>query len=102
MDPALERLQAVTRRHFLTDASLGLGSVALASLLGGAGRVAAAPENPLAPRPPHFPAKAKRVIYLHMSGGPPHLDLLDYKPELVKRDGQSCPDSFLKGRRFAF
>jgi hypothetical protein len=44
----------------------------------------------------------KRVIYLHMSGGPPHLDLFDYKPELVKRDGQLAPDDFIKGRRFAF
>ena len=48
------------------------------------------------------PAKAKRVIYLHMSGSPPHLDLFDYKPELVKHDGQDCPDEFLKGKRFAF
>jgi hypothetical protein len=38
------------------------------------------------------------VIYLHMSGAPPHLDLFDYKPELVKRSGQDCPDSILKGR----
>jgi hypothetical protein len=44
----------------------------------------------------------KRVIYLHMSGGPPHLDLFDYKPELVKRDGQLAPDDFIKGRKFAF
>ena len=62
----------------------------------------AGPENPLAPRKPHYAAKAKRVIYLHMSGGPPHLDIFDYKPELVKRDGQDCPDSILKGRTFAF
>ena len=50
----------------------------------------------------HFPAKAKNVIYLHMAGSPPHLDLFDYKPELVKRTDQPCPDSYLKGRRFAF
>lgn len=54
------------------------------------------------PTPLPAPAKAKRVIYLHMSGAPPHLDLFDYKPELVKRDGQNCPDSELKGRTFAF
>ena len=59
-------------------------------------------DNPLAPRQPHFAAKAKRVIYLHMSGAPPHLDLFDYKPELVKHDGKPCPDEFLKGKRFAF
>ena len=50
----------------------------------------------------HFAGKAKRVIYLHLTGSPPHLDLWDYKPELVKRDGQDCPDAFLKGKRFAF
>ena len=49
-----------------------------------------------------FAAKAKRVIYLHLTGSPPHLDLFDYKPELVKHDGEPCPDSFLKGKRFAF
>ena len=86
-----------TRRHFLTDASLGLGAAALATVSG-----AAVPVNPLAPKAPHFPAKAKRVIYLHMSGGPPHLDLLDYKPDLVRHDGENCPDAFLKGRTFAF
>ncbi len=57
---------------------------------------------PLASRRPHFDAKAKRVIYLHMSGAPPHLDLFDYKPELVKHDGEDCPQSILEGRRFAF
>jgi len=58
--------------------------------------------NPLAPKQPHFAAKAKHVIYLHMTGSPPHLDLFDYKPELVRLNGQDCPDEFLKGKRFAF
>ncbi len=58
--------------------------------------------NPLAPRQPHFPAKAKRVIYLHMTGSPPHLDLFDYKPELVKRNEEICPAEFFDGKRFAF
>jgi len=53
-------------------------------------------------RSPHYDPKVKRVIYLHMSGGPPHLDLFDYKPELVKWNDKPCPDEFLKGRRFAF
>ena len=93
-----------TRRHFLGRGSLGLGAVA-AGLLNGP--ISAAPEvkpadNPLSPKKPHFAAKAKRVIYLHMSGAPPHLDLFDYKPELVKRTGEPVPDSYLKGRRFAF
>ena len=59
-------------------------------------------EHPMAARKPHFAPKAKSVIYLHMTGAPPHLDLLDYKPELVKHSGENCPESFLKGRRFAF
>src|SRR6478735_9352160 len=104
MDPRLELLQHSTRRQFLQSTTLGLGSLALAELAGPAR--AESPvipaDNPLAPRRPHFPGKAKRVIYLHMSGAPPHLDLLDYKPELVKHDGENCPDQFLKGKRFAF
>jgi hypothetical protein len=96
MHPRTEYLQALTRRQFLRTSSLGLGGLAFASLTG------QAQSDPLAPRHPHFAPKAKRVIYLHMSGAPPHLDLLDYKPELVKRDGQACPDEFLKGKRFAF
>jgi hypothetical protein len=87
-----------TRRHFLGAGSLGLGAAAV-SLLGGR---ASAADNPLSPKKPHFAPKAKRVIYLHMSGSPPHLDLFDYKPELVKWDGKDVPDSYLKGRRFAF
>jgi hypothetical protein len=103
MHPAFARLQHVTRRHFLRDSAVGLGAVGLASLMSrevSAGPAAQA--NPLAPKAAHFPGKAKRMIYLHMSGAPPHLDLFDYKPELVKLSGQPCPDTFLKGRRFAF
>ncbi len=103
MHPHLEYLHHKTRREFLQNSSLGLGSLALAQLLGDArAEVPRAANDPLAPRSPHFPGKAKRVIYLHMSGAPPHLDLLDYKPELVKHDGEKCPDAFLKGKRFAF
>lgn len=103
MNPRLERLQAVTRRQFLGASSLGLGALALSQLEGTSRADVTYPaDNPLAPRKPHFPGKAKRVIYLHMSGAPPHLDLLDYKPELVKHDGKDCPEEFLKGKRFAF
>lgn len=103
MTPNLLQLQHTTRRHFLRDGSMGLGAAALAMLSLGERQVqAATPLNPFAPRPSHFPAKAKRVIYLHLAGSPPHLDLFDYKPELVKRTGENCPDSFLKGKRFAF
>lgn len=96
-------LQSTTRRHFLNNSSLGIGAVALASLLdddatGTPDRVI----NPLAARSSQIQAKAKRVIYLHMTGSPPHLDLFDYKPELVKRNGQDCPAEFFDGKRFAF
>jgi len=105
---SLSHLHAQTRRHFLESSGVGLGAMALAGLLQQDGH--AAPDaklaisdiNPLAPRQPHFAAKAKRVIYLHLTGSPPHLDMYDYKPELVKRDGQACPDEFVKGKRFAF
>jgi Protein of unknown function (DUF1501) len=104
MHPQLERLQNITRRHFLRRAGcLSLGSIALRSML--ERDALAAPDaavNPLAPKPPQFAPKVKRVIYLHMSGAPPHLDLFDYKPELVKRTGQLAPDEFVKGKRFAF
>ena len=101
MNERERNLLGATRRHFLRDCSVGLGGMALGSVLG---KVATAQEsdNPLAPRNTHFRARAKNVIYLHMAGSPPHLDLLDYKPELVKHDGQDCPDAFLKGKRFAF
>ncbi|QDV35887.1 DUF1501 domain-containing protein [Tautonia plasticadhaerens] len=104
MDPRTERLQHTTRRHFLKEMPVGLGAVALASMLGEGARGAdrASLDAPLAPKPPHFAPKAKNVIYLHMSGAPPHLDLFDYKPELVKHSGKDCPQEFLEGRRFAF
>jgi len=95
-------LEHTTRRTFLRDSSVGLGSLALASMLAEEGVAAPSPDSPLAPRKPHFEGKAKRVIYLHLSGAPPHLDLWDHKPELVKRTGQACPDEYLKGKRFAF
>ncbi|MFO0969414.1 MAG: DUF1501 domain-containing protein [Gemmataceae bacterium] len=98
-----QRLLNTTRRHFLQAGSLGLGALALGLLDGGkAVAQTATPANPLAPRRPHFAPKAKNVIYLHMAGSPPHLDLFDYKPELVRRTGQDCPAEFLRGRRFAF
>lgn len=97
-----EQLRLTTRRQFLGNAGqFSLGAIAMQAMLGGSAR-AAFGDNPLAPRRPQFGAKAKRVIYLHMSGAPPHLDLFDYKPELVKHDGQDCPQSVLEGRTFAF
>lgn len=97
----LSNLLHTTRRQFLsTTGQFSLGAIALEALLGNT--EASATPNPMEARKPHFPAKAKRVIYLHMSGAPPHLDILDYKPELVKRDGQPAPDAFVKGKTFAF
>lgn len=103
MNPNLAQLQQLTRRHFLGKAANGLGAIALGSLLrGSASATTSPPANPLLPREPHHFGRAKRVIYLHLTGSPPHLDLFDYKPELVKHDGEDCPDAFLKGKRFAF
>lgn len=103
MDPRLERLQLKTRRHFLQQSTAGLGGFALSTLLAGeTGATQRDAANPLAPQQPHHAAKAKRVIYLHMTGSPPNLDLFDYKPELVRRSDQDCPDDFLAGREFAF
>ena len=90
-----------TRRQFLEGSGkLSLGSIALAQLL--QGNVDFDPASPQEPRKSHFPATAKRVIYLHMTGSPPNLDLFDYKPELQKFDDKDCPDQFLEGKRFAF
>lgn len=79
-----------SRRDFLQRSGNGLGMLALSSLLNSESATAAAPQliNPLAPRPPHFPVKAKSVIWLFMNGGPSHVDTWDYKPELEKRDGK--------------
>ncbi|MFE7086188.1 DUF1501 domain-containing protein [Sphingobacterium spiritivorum] len=103
------KLQAVTRRHFLKDCVAGIGSIALGSLLASCGGSAQGDAplnlnalNPMIPRAPHFPAKAKSVIYLHMAGAPSQLELFDYKPELHKLHNKPCPDSLLKGKKFAF
>ncbi len=93
-------LLGVTRRHFLRQSHVGLGGLALAMMLGD--RALASPAEPLANRPPRLPAKAKQVIFLHMAGGPSQLELFDNKPELVKRNGEPCPDEYFKGQRFAF
>jgi hypothetical protein len=104
MNEHMRRALNVTRRHFLKTGSLGLGGLALHLLSGQtpADQPAVSPSNPLQPRSPHFRARAKNVIYLHMAGSPPTLDLFDYKPALVRRNGQECPEEFIRGRRFAF
>ena len=95
--PARHPLQAQTRRHFFQDCGVGLGRIALASLLT---RELAA-ETPGKP-PFHLPAKAKRVIYLFQAGAPSQLDLFDYKPKLKELEGKPLPPSVIKGQRYAF
>jgi hypothetical protein len=115
---ARHRLLAQTRRHFLGLGGVGLGAALFGSLARqsrGAEPAAAPvagderaldftrdPTRPLAPLPPQFAAKAKRVIYLHMAGAPSQLELFVHKPQLTRFDGQDCPQSFLAGKRFAF
>lgn len=99
MHPRAELLETITRRHFLGRSSVALGAIALGSLLNESAGAAA---NPLAPKRAHFAAKAKQVIYIHLTGSPPNLDLFDYKPQLVKHDAEPCPDQYTKGKRFAF
>jgi hypothetical protein len=103
MTPKQLSALSVTRRHFLGTCPVGLGGLALALLTDSKRAQTAEPSgNAMAPRRPHFAPKVKNVIYLHMAGSPPHLDLFDYKPELARRNGQDCPQEFLRGRRFAF
>jgi hypothetical protein len=97
----------LARRWFLKECGVGLGAAALAELMGPSARAAptqrtAGGINPLAPRPAHFPAKAKSVIYLFMAGAPSHLELFDNKPELARWDGKLPPAELLKGYRAAF
>jgi hypothetical protein len=94
-------LRAATRRHFFKQAGFGIGAAALTDLLN-ASEVKASEVNPMAARPPMFPAKAKSVIYLFMAGAPSQVDLLDPKPMLQKYDGQNVPEELTKGERFAF
>ena len=102
------RLLHRTRRHFFADCGVGLGAMALASLLGEETARAAKESDrrravePLAPRPGHFAPKAKRVIFLFMAGGPSQLELFEYKPELQRLHGEPIPESFTRGKRFAF
>jgi len=91
-------LNRVTRRHFLKSAGAGLGAIAFSAL----GANTAHASDTIITDGPHFAPKAKRVIFLHMAGGPSPLELFDYKPELARLDGQDCPESLLDGKRFAF
>ena len=92
----------IARRHFLRDGGVGLGKIALGSLLVGARPQTAFAANPFAPKKSHFPGKAKAVIHLFMAGAPSQLDLFDRKPALAKYAGKPIPSEVTGGQRFAF
>jgi hypothetical protein len=98
-DLCCDSARDMSRRHFLASAGYGVGLAALQSL-------AAAEErsivNPLAPKPPHFPAKARACIFIFLEGGPSQIDLFDPKPRLNELDGKPLPESLTKTVRFAF
>jgi hypothetical protein len=100
MDPISDLRLALTRRHFFSRSSLGLGSAALASLLPG-GRCAAQTGGRVGGLPslPHFAPKAKRAIYLFMSGAPSQMDMFDYKPQMANWFDRDLPESIRRGQR---
>ena len=111
LNPFLEHKLLATRRHLLGGMGGGIGALALGHLLGNSAEQAPAPQhglghvmppNPLAARASPLPAKARRVIVIHLTGSPPNLDLYDHKPQLVKHDGEDCPAEYLAGKKFAF
>ena len=94
-----------TRRHFFSDCGLGVGKMALAGLLARDAIAAEGPRvitGPLAPKPPHFPGKAKAVIQLFMAGAPSQLELFDHKPKLAEIEGKPIPPEVIGGQRYAF
>lgn len=100
--PLEEHAKLLTRRSLFQSSTMGLGGIALASMLADDGWTAA-PKAALPGIPaPHFAPRAKNVIFLHMVGAPSHLDLFEYKPQLQQYDGLDCPDEYLEGQRFAF
>ena len=90
----LKKIQATTRRQFFGQTGLGLGSIALSSLLN--------QESTNEPTGFRIPAKAKSVIYLHMAGSPSQLELFEHKPALDRLHDTQCPQEYLEGKRFAF
>src|SRR5881628_979440 len=102
--PRLEDL-LLTRRELLTRSGMGFAMLGLAGLMGSEGLLAPPAEaastlvNPLAPRSPQFPAKAKRVIHLFMNGGPSHVDTFDPKPALDKYHGKELPFNLATERK---
>lgn len=104
-------LQAKTRRHFIKQCASGIGGIALSSIFMGCDPITSKRPtiqfserdlNPLSTLAPPFSPKAKSVIYLHMAGSPSQLEMFDYKPILETLNNQPCPESLLKGKKFAF
>src|ERR1700728_4825200 len=109
MTPQQERVAYLTRREFFSKSATGIGVAALASLLdqnafgalaSGASGASVRRGHGL-PDLPHFPPKAKRVIYLLQNGAPPHIDTFDWKPDMEKFRGQEIPPSILGDKRFS-
>src|SRR5215470_12744468 len=103
MHPIREHQRNLTRRQFFGSSGLRLGGVAMA-MLAGDGTTASASKpvervHPPLPGFPHFPPKAKAVIYLHTNGGPSQLDTFDYKPKLVEQFDKDLPASVRMGQR---
>jgi len=109
MDPRLERHLHLTRREFFGRSATGLGTAALATLLGRENRGHAAGSSPPAPGGripglpglPHLAPKAKRVIYMFQNGAPTHVELFDFKPRLLAEHGKPVPESYIGGKRFS-
>src|SRR6266542_1896598 len=102
-----EEAVEITRRHFFRECGVGVGKIALASLLTDVfSRSASANPQSTIPNPqsrlPHFPGKAKAVIQLFMAGAPSQLDLFDYKPKLTQFEGKPIPPEVIGGQRYAF
>ena len=104
MDPILESKLLATRRHLLGSMAGGIGAIAMHELLAATSStpMPALAIDPMAAKQPPLPAKAKRMIVIHLTGSPPNLDMYDNKPELTKRDGQECPAEAIAGKKFAF
>ncbi|MFM7399224.1 MAG: DUF1501 domain-containing protein [Verrucomicrobiota bacterium] len=99
-DPVAHAL-SVNRRSFLTRSAYGLGSAAFAMLAAKASAAESSRFSKGALTKPHLPVRAKRIIFMCMAGGPPHLELFDNKPELKRLHGQPFPESFTKGKQIA-
>jgi len=104
-NPRIALAQTAARRWFLKQCGIGLGSIGLGQLLtetASATLPSVTAANPLAPKPPHYAAKAKSIIFLFMAGGPSHLELFENKPQLAKFDGTLPPPELIEGYRAAF